>query len=289
MRVTTQLAYERAIDAMNDRQARLVRSQEELATGRKLLSASDDPMAAAEAERARSQLRRLEIQQRMNDFATNMLGQAETTLSRVTDLMQSLREGFVQAGNGSLSPTDRGLLAQQFGSYREELYALANRQDGAGGYVFGGQGTRAEPFSIDGTVTYAATPGEQQVGLDSRVPTSVDGRATFMSVPTASGPRSVFDIVDEALAVLGDPGAARPAVTAAVNSALAGIDSALARVQHGRTDTGDHLRALEARGSLNETSHCTHQSQLSHPLHLPVANTASHAPPDVIETIAIKP
>jgi flagellar hook-associated protein 3 FlgL len=275
MRVTTQLAYERAIDAMNDRQARLVRSQEELATGKRLLSPSDDPTAAADAERTRSQLRRIEIQQRMNDFATNMLGQAESTLSRTTDLMQSLREGFVQAGNGSLSPTDRGLLAQQFRSYREELYTLANRPDGAGGFVFGGQGTRTEPFSVNGSVTYDATPGVQQVGLDHDTPTSVDGRTAFMTVPTASGQRSVFDIVDDALAVLEDPNAAKPAVTAAVQSALGGIDTALDRVQQRRTDIGEHLKALEGRAALNETSSIELSSELSDLVDLDFAKAIS--------------
>ena len=60
MRVSTAFAYQTAIDAMNDRQSKLARTQTELSTGRKLLTASDDPMAAAAAERTRSAQRRIE-------------------------------------------------------------------------------------------------------------------------------------------------------------------------------------------------------------------------------------
>ena len=275
MRISTQLAYDRAIDAMGGRQAKLVRAQEELSTGKRLLSGADDPMGAADAERTRSELRRIEIEQRMQDFARNMLGQADATLSRVTEVMQSLREGFVQAGNGSLSATDRQLLATQFRGYREELMVLANRRDGAGAFVFGGQGSLESPFALSGSVVYEPHPGEQQVGLDTATPTALDGRETFMTVPTASGPRSVFAILDDAIAVLEDAGAAPATVGAAVQGALSGIDAALDRVQYKRTQVGEHLRAIEGREALSEASAVELKAQLSEIVDLDFAKAIS--------------
>ncbi|HPU53287.1 MAG TPA: flagellar hook-associated protein FlgL [Burkholderiaceae bacterium] len=263
MRVSTSFAYQNAIDAMNDRTSKLARTQTELSTGRKLLTASDDPMAAAAAERTRSAQRRIETQTRMNDFAGTILKQADLTLGQVTEVMQLMREGIMQAGNGSLSAEDRGMLATQFRGYRDELLTLANRPDGAGGYVFGGQGTSSAPFVDGASVTYQPQVGEQQVGLDADTPTSLDGRQTFMNIPNGASTQSVFDLLDSALAVLQDPTATPATVTATVSSTLAGIDVAIDRASSKRTEVGEHLRALDSRNSLAQGSSIELASQMS--------------------------
>ncbi|MCL4744210.1 MAG: flagellar hook-associated protein FlgL [Burkholderiaceae bacterium] len=263
MRVSTSMAFDRAIDSMNERQAKLVRSQEELSTGRRVLLAGDDPMAAADAERMRSQLRRIETAQRMNQFAQNLLGNAEATLASVNETMQTLREGFVQAGNGAIGGAERALLAAQFRGYREQLFALANSPDAAGGFVFGGLGSSNAPFELSGSVVYTPNTGQQQVGLGADVPVSVDGRQAFMSVPGPSGNTSIFDIVDAAIAVLEDQSAPTATVTAAIRSALEGLDGAMEKVMLKRTEIGEQLRAIDSRTRLSESNTIEVQARLS--------------------------
>ena len=244
MRIATTTMYQQAIDAIGDRQAQMARSQQELASGRRLLRPSDDPGAAAQAERLRSQASRLELAQRMNDFARGMLGQAESTLAQVGELLQSLRERFVQAGNGTLGPSDRASLAIQMRAERDELLRMANAADGAGGHLFGGIGTGSPPFSA--AAAWRALAGEQQVGLDEDVPTSLDGRALFMS-----GPSSLFARLDGAIAALEDPAATGAQVQAAVGDGLAAVDGGLERVLAGRTRLGEDLKLLDARDALS--------------------------------------
>jgi len=275
MRISTQLAFNQAIQGMNDRQGKLVRTQQELSTGKKLLEAGDDPMGAAEAERTRSQIRRVEIQQRMNDFAKNMLGQADATLSRVTDVLQSLREGFVEAANGSLSGNDRALLAKQFQGYRDELLTLANRSDGSGGFIFGGQGTTNAPFTTAGTIQYTPTAGAQQTGLDATSPTTLDGRENFMNVQTSTGPQSIFTILDSAIAVLSNPASTTPAGTTAATDALKGVDTMLDKVQMTRTEVGENLHSLDSRGQLADDSSIELKSRLSQLVDLDFAKALS--------------
>ncbi len=263
MRVSTAYAFQSAIDAMGDRQSKLVRTQEELATGRKLLKASDDPMAAAGAERTRSAQRRIETQTRMNDFASSMLKQADLTLGQASEVMQLVREGVVQAGNGSLGAQGRAPIALQFRGYRDELLALANRPDGSGGYVFGGQGSRSAPFVDGAAVTYQPDVGEQSVGLDADTPTSLDGRATFMNLPAGAGTQSIFDLLDSTIAALEDPTATGATITATVSAALSGIDTAIDRASTKRTEVGENLRALESRGRLAEQGAIELSSQMS--------------------------
>jgi flagellar hook-associated protein 3 FlgL len=263
MRVATAFAFQNSIDAMNDRQAQLVRSQQELSTGKKLLSAGEDPMAAAAVERTRSAQRRNEIQTRMNDFAGSTLRQAEQTLGQTTEVMQMLREGAVQIGNATLSAGDRAMIITQFKGYRDELLSLANRPDGSGGYLFGGQGSRSAPFVDGASVIYQPDVGEQQVGMDSDTPTSLDGRATFMNLPAGAGTQSVFDLLDNAIALLGNPATSQAVVKATATATLSGLDTAIDRVSTKRTEVGEHLRAIESRGRLAEQGAIELSAQMS--------------------------
>lgn len=273
MRIATTTIYQRAIDAINDRQAQLARSQEELATGRRLLRPGDDPGAAAQAERLRSQASRLELARRMNDFARGMLGQAESTLAQAGELLQSLRERFVQAGNGTLGPSDRAALAIQMRAERDELLRLANRADGAGGHLFGGLGTAHPPFSA--TADWQALAGEQQVGLGEGVPTSLDGRALFLSVPSAGGPASLFSLVDGAIAALADPAVSAAQVQAAVGDGLSAVDGGLDRVLAGRTRLGEAMKLLDSRDALSEDAGLAIAQQLSGLVDADYAKSAS--------------
>jgi flagellar hook-associated protein 3 FlgL len=263
VRIATAHAYQNAIDSMTERQAKLVRNQEELSTGKKLLAAGDDPVAAAAAERTRSAQRRIELQQRMNDFATAQLQIADGALSSVGDVLQLVREGVVQAGNGGYSASDRHQIATQLRGYREELLALANRPDGAGGFLFGGQGSQTAPFADGASVTYLAQSGEQEVGLDATSPTVLDGRQTFMDLPNGAGTQSIFDLIDRTIAVLDDPASTGVAVSATVRDAISGLDVAMDRVSTKRTEVGEGLRALEARDKLSADGSLQLSSQLS--------------------------
>jgi len=263
MRIATAFAFQNSIDAMLDRQGQLQRTQEELATGRKLLSPSDDPMAAAAAERVRAAQRRIELQTRMNDYASTMLKQADLTLAQAGEILQMAREGMVQAGNGAYTVQERQQIALQFRGYRDELFALANRSDGAGSFIFGGQGSATDPFVQGAAVTYQPDPGQQQVGLDVDAATVLDGRQAFMNLPGPAGTRSVFDLLDGAIAALESPATTGPAVSALVNDTLTGLDAAIDRMSSKRTEVGEGLRGLESRARVAEQGNIELSAQLS--------------------------
>lgn len=261
MRIATTTIHQRAIDAINDRQVQMARSQQELSTGRRVLQPGDDPGAAAQAERLRSQASRLALAQRMNDFARGMLGHAESTLAQAGELLQSLRERFLEAGKGTLGSSDLASLASQMQAERDELLRLANRADGAGAYLFGGLGTAAAPFSA--AAVWQGIAGEQQVGLDVSLPTSLDGREVFMSVPTASGPSSLFDLLDTAIAVLADPAASAAQIRTAIDDGLSATDGGIDRMLAVRTRLGEQLKLLDARDALSEDAGLAIAGQLS--------------------------
>ncbi|MGG2383050.1 flagellar hook-associated protein FlgL, partial [Salmonella enterica] len=84
-----------------------------LSTGLRVRSPGDDPVAAAQAERARSRLAQLAQDKRATDLSTSLLTTADGALAQGVSLLQSTREWLVAAGDGAYSAQDRQSLAQQ--------------------------------------------------------------------------------------------------------------------------------------------------------------------------------
>lgn len=247
-RIPTMYAHQRALDAMAQRRSALTNDQLQLSTAKRVNDPSDDPLAAAQSERLRSQLARIAIESRMAGFARQMLSTAETTLAQVGDALQFAREGLVSAGNGAMDPGDRALIAQQLRGVRDQLVALANRRDGAGGYVFGGQGVASAPFDavtgapidpVPPSGPAGAHPGEQQTGIEARYTTSQDGRAVFVD----GGAKTVFEALDDVIALLESNG---PNLSAGLATATDALDGAHERVLMARTRAGEQLRAIDS-------------------------------------------
>ncbi|MDF1485810.1 flagellar hook-associated protein FlgL [Ramlibacter sp. H39-3-26] len=186
-RVGTYNAFDSAVRNINSRYATLSSLQENLTSGKRVLRPSDDPTAAAQAERARTRIARVETDQRALALQKDSITTAESTLGEANDALQSFRELVVSAGNGSYSATERAAILQQLTSLRDEIYAQANRSDSNGIPLFSGLGSAAPPFTtIAAGVQYQGIGG-QSTGSAVSIPSTIDGDATWMSVPTGNG------------------------------------------------------------------------------------------------------
>ncbi len=187
MRVTTAGTSQTAFSGIESRQTAQDKLQRQLASGLRVNSPGDDPLAAAQAEMARSRLTRLAQDQRSTQLATSVLSAADTALGNGVQVLQGVRETLVAAGNGSYGASDRNALVVQLRAARDELLALANTQDGAGGYVFGGQGSAGTPLSGGALPAWNAAAGVQRLGGNAQFAATVDGRAAFMALPQGNG------------------------------------------------------------------------------------------------------
>jgi flagellar hook-associated protein 3 FlgL len=188
-RVSTASSYDSALATLQRRQAAMSEAQMQMTSGKRVNRASDDPTAAARAERAFIAQQRIESAQRSVAVSRNAMALTESALGQAGDLMQFAREKLVAAGNGSYSAAERKALADSLVAVRGQLLAIANQTDGAGGYIFGGQGTTAPPFADEAGVgvTFDGTGGEGQLSTSEQLPTSVDGQAVWLSVRSGNG------------------------------------------------------------------------------------------------------
>lgn len=185
-RIGTANLYDNTIRNLQAQQASLAQQQEKLSAGKRVLRPSDDPVAAAQAERARTRISRNDTDLRALQAQQSSMALAESTLGHAMDAMQSFRALVVQAGNESLTQSDRDTIAQQLQSLRDQILGYANSKDANGIPLFQGLGSAVPPFSSNTPVTFGGLPGQQTSDTTSIAPV-LDGDAAWMSVPTGNG------------------------------------------------------------------------------------------------------
>ena len=189
-RIGTFSSSENLLRNLANRQQSLDQAQQQVATGKRLLKASDDPSAAAQAERAIMRIERIKSEQRVMDLQRSDLTLAETTLGDGISVLQRVRELVIVAGNGSLDAAQRDGVANEIEGLRKSLLGYANRQDANGLTLFGGLGSIAVPFvETNSGVDYQGLPGQMNSN-DVSVPGVLDGQRIWMFVPVRDG---VFD------------------------------------------------------------------------------------------------
>lgn len=189
MRIGTANNYDQALEQLYQRQSDLSAKQERLSSGLRVNRASDDPGAAAQAERAMTRLSRIETDQRALEVQRAALVTAESALGEATGLLQGSRDFMIAAGNAGYSAADRSTLAQQMTNLRDQLFDLSNRTDSNGVPLFGGLGSSSAPFAdIPAGVQFQGVGG-QRAANTTTLPGTMNGQAIWMNIP--SGNRTV--------------------------------------------------------------------------------------------------
>lgn len=188
MRVSTAHTYDLAIESIQKRQTDLATAQSQLTSGKKIGVPSDDPIAAARAERALATIGRADANQRALDASRNVLQIAESSMGDAVDLLQQARESMVAAGNASYTASERQSVAKKLQEIRTQLLTVANRADGGGGFIFGGQGSATPPFvDAPGGVKFVGQGGEARAPSGESMNLTVDGENVWLKASQGNG------------------------------------------------------------------------------------------------------
>jgi flagellar hook-associated protein 3 FlgL len=190
MRISTAGMHHAALTALLGQQSVLSKTQQQIASGKRVQTAADDPVAAVhimELQRAISESDQFSSNA---DMAKNRLTLEEQALADANTLIQRVREQTVQGNNGSVDPASRRMLATEVRSRLKELVDIANRRDANGEYLFSGYATLTQPFAqTGGTISYFGDQGARalQIGPDQRVVDGHSGTQVFMTVVEGNG------------------------------------------------------------------------------------------------------
>jgi len=189
-RVSTAGMHDAAIKKILAQQAKLSYTQAQVASGKRVQTPADDPIAATQIldlSRARAQI---EQYGKNSVAATNRLQMTEGSLADVGDVLQRVRELAVKANNATNDSSSLASIATELRSRVQELQDIANRRDASGGYLFSGYSAQTTPFSRGvGGVSYAGDQGvrQLQIGPDQKVADSFSGLEVFMDIPESNG------------------------------------------------------------------------------------------------------
>jgi flagellar hook-associated protein 3 FlgL len=217
------------LDAEIGRQSRLAqeiaRGQVEIATGKRILAPSDDPIGAARAAEIGRTQGNEEVWARNVETAAALAARSDTVLANLATAVDRAKELMVAAANGTLSADNRAVIAGELRAIGEEITALRDTRD-----------PRGEPlFRTNGAL-------EIPVGAGLRI-APVATRDTIFDLPVDL----VATLTAAADAVAGSDPAARSA-------ALTRLDAANLQVASARADQGVRADRLDKQREALATS-----------------------------------
>ncbi|SFD92744.1 flagellar hook-associated protein 3 FlgL [Thiohalospira halophila DSM 15071] len=198
-RIATSTINQRGVDGILNNQVELSKIQKQMATGKRVVTPADDPVAATQMLNLDKNVRVTEQYQSNIDYARNHLSQTDETLGSVGNLLQRVRELAVRANTDSLSDANRESIAAEVESRLDELMGLANTKDGSGEYLFAGSKGSTKPFSYSAANGYEYHGDQRErnlkIGPEFDVQQTDAGDEVFMGVERGNG-RFVADYDD---------------------------------------------------------------------------------------------
>lgn len=190
MRISTSTMYEIGVARLSDLQSGLLHTQQQIASNRRMLSPSDDPIASARALEL-TQGREMNAQLATNrQNARQTMVEEEGVLASIGALVQDVQTLAVTAGNGTLDDSQRKFLAIELQTRFDQMLGLANSRDGTGNYMFAGYNITAEPFGLTQQgAAYRGDLGQRtlQIGASRQISVSDAGNEVFERVRTGNG------------------------------------------------------------------------------------------------------
>lgn len=191
MRVSTAQFYFQNSQQLTNKQSSVNDQINYLSSGKRVITAKDDAVSYGTLAGYKDELANIEKYQRNITQAENRNSLQDISFANAEELMQELKQSFIQANNGTLSDEDLSSLADQAENTLSQLLDIANTKDETGGYIFAGYQTNTEPFALqpDNSVTYQGDSGvrELQIAKNVTVATNQSGDVAFQNVQNALG------------------------------------------------------------------------------------------------------
>lgn len=260
MRISTVQMQQTALNSMLDQQTKLSKTQNQIASGRKLLTPSDDPIAASQALEYTQQLARFEqYQNNITRAAASLSAQGET-LGAMADQLQRLRELAIQGGSSTLGASGRLAISYEVRKLHDAMLDLANTRGADGEYLFSGYQSQTAPYTDAGAgvYTYNGDQGERQleVAPSTRITAAQAGARIFGALPAAGG--GLTDV----FAVIYNFATDLESNTSSTNT-ITDIDTALASIVGAQAGIGASENNLDAIKALNASVTLQTQQNLS--------------------------
>jgi len=270
-RVSTANSFDASITRIGQRSAELSQLQDQLSAGKRVLRASDDPVAATMAERESNRLQRTESDLRALNRSRSNLELAEGAVGQMGDLIGRFQELLVQGGNSVLAASDRITISSEMRGLRDQMINLANVQNADGLALLGGLGVtqaNGRPFEEVGPPT-SVTPhllAGQEAATEVGLPNRVDGDFALRNLASADtlvGNTDLFAVMQRGIDALEDTTLSVGARTQALNYVNADMQTGQDRLLLVRGRLGELLQRADSLNGLLQDRSVAGQQALS--------------------------
>jgi flagellar hook-associated protein 3 FlgL len=242
MRISTNTIFDMGSAGMQQATSDMVKTQQQIAAGRRILTPSDDPVASARVlEVKQSQTLNLQYDTNIRS-ATSSLSMEDSILGSVAELIVSVRTEAVVAGGPLLTDQVRLNIATGLRGRYQELLGLANSTDGNGQYLFSGY-QNTKPFGETatlGVVNYGGDQGQRLVQISpSRQLAVSDSGADVFRPGSPNG--DIFKTLGDFIAKLEDI-----ATPLTVSADIQKFDQALQNVLTVRASVGTRMNEVDS-------------------------------------------
>jgi flagellar hook-associated protein 3 FlgL len=227
MRVTQNITTSNFISYINQHAENLLKTQQQIASQKRINKSSDDPIGMGQVLGYRTNLAVTDQYQENIEQGMTRLEFNEVTLDLASDLVNTARKLAENYSGSTLSAATRQSAALQVKDLYDQVMQMANSKFN-GNYIFSGHATNTAPFSHDAdfTATYNGDDGEIRIMVSDNVEVNIvaDGSKIFQNA--ANGGVNIFDELKNLIDGLKnpDPVAGSAQIEAAANVLQAGRD-----------------------------------------------------------------
>jgi len=256
MRVTQNITTSNFISYINQHAENLLKTQQQIASQKRINKSSDDPIGMGQVLGYRTNLAVTDQYQENIKQGMTRLEFNELTLDLSSDLVNTARKLAENYSGSTLSAATRQSAALQVKDLYDQVMQMANSKFN-GNYTFSGHASNTAPFSRDAdfNATYNGDDGEFRIMVSDNVEVNIvaDGSKIFQNA--ANGGVNIFDELKNLIDGLEnpDPVAGSAQIEATANVLQAGRDqinsrrSEYAPVLYRLQATDDYLANLRPK------------------------------------------
>tara|TARA_B100001093_G_C26726905_1_gene970374 strand:- start:18 stop:887 length:870 start_codon:yes stop_codon:yes gene_type:complete len=268
--VNTNISASIAQAALARNERELTAAMEQLSTGKKINSASDNAAGLAITTRMTSQIRGLDQAIRNAYDAVSMVQTAEGALDEITAMLQRMRELAIQSGTGTTDVTDRTYLNQEYVALRSEIDRIADNTEWNGRVILNGNAGASAGGSLS-AVTFQVGAGEAQtIAVNFGNFTNTDG-----SMSTLASTRLSAATIASAVSVASNAITSLDTAITAVSDQRASFGAVNNRLIHAVDNlTNISTNAAQTRSRIMDTDYAAATSELARTQIIQQAGTA---------------
>jgi flagellar hook-associated protein 3 FlgL len=180
-RVSDQLRTGTALSSIARTQQQLLEVQNQISTGERVSTPSDDPGAAAVIQQLQKTLEQRQSYSNNLQQANSQLSEVDSTLGDLTDLLQQAQTIASQNVGSDVTAAQRQGAAAVVQTLQSQALSIANKQFN-GAFLFGGDKNTTAPFESDnGLIRFVGSPTTLTNRYDENtvLPFQVDGNQVF--------------------------------------------------------------------------------------------------------------